>query len=162
MLSKIIACVGLILVACGDVQEADFVTEQGLQVWTNGLPVSQQEMEYVTLSVVNNLASRYNKAKMLKFLSEAGLEVEWLDSSVPCPYEYECIGLFDMDSGTILLTYYDCIALSSLAHELIHAIQWEFQGYANYQHSDTSLFGAIWSVEEISTREIFRYFKCER
>jgi hypothetical protein len=142
-------------VACGEIEFCpvpDF-TVAGLDICTNGLEISPQEIETITELAERHTNFYYPEVVNVvdRFEEWGSLKVEFIDSdlSVDCEHigdtVYKCkhhIGGATASFRRIYIEYYECLAHTSLDHELLHVIDYLYLNgpRGNTGHATEHLF----------------------
>jgi hypothetical protein len=168
------------LTTCG--AQPDYVTRHGLAAYLNSQPgPSKDEVEAATEIVISVLVDRVGGAYSRSQL-EHQLDTHWeAYTLVVHPGNWfecagsptgKCAGQFHPYYRTIEVTHERCVAVSALAHELLHFFNWLIEGRVDSEHSNPTMFATACaavpaadrgdcmrhSVENLSNIELCRQF----
>lgn len=153
------ALIALLLVACGDNRDPDFVTKNKVAFYLNGHPraMTQEQAEAYEAFAADIWMARYGNASHKQFmdcLNGAWVEMHQIGSSV-CTLgtmNETCDGSYA--GFSVDLVEYECPFDTSYAHELIHLCQWRAWAGIDSNHTDP-----IWTI--LRDRQVaFRVSQC--
>jgi hypothetical protein len=146
----------LINISCGGIElceSGETYKISGLNICDNGFDILPEDIEH-TVSVleqetnirypeISNLKRIFNNNNVTVTFTDAALatncqQIEGTNNRV-----YACersLGGFNENGNTLYVRYNDCLAYSSLSHELLHSIEFYYLDIKNGANHDTPFF----------------------
>lgn len=126
------------LAACG--RAPDFVTENGVEVFANGLRFRREQVQRMETWAVRRLPEMLGTTKVIARAALLGLSVYAHQSGPdqffrPCGDSLEpCRGFFSERDNTVHIGVQPCEYATNYLHELAHRVMLEATGDADGQH----------------------------